>query len=46
MDALNETGYDGWASAEMIPQYKFHNDQMIYNTSGAMDRIMGGTKRC
>ena len=39
--ALNEIGYDGWVSAEMIPNYKYHTDAIIYNTSYAMDRILG-----
>ena len=39
--ALNEIGYDDWVSAEMIPNYKYHTDAIIYNTSNAMDRILG-----
>ena len=39
--ALGEIGYDGWVSAEMIPSYKHHTDAIIYNTSYAMDRILG-----
>ena len=39
--ALNEIGYDDWVSAEMIPNYKHHTDAIIYNTSYAMDRILG-----
>lgn len=39
--ALKEIGYDGWVSAEMIPNYKHHTDAIIYNTSYAMDRILG-----
>ena len=39
--ALGEIGYDGWVSAEMIPGYKHHTDAIIYNTSYAMDRILG-----
>jgi len=39
--ALNEIGYDDWVSAEMIPNYKNHTDAIIYNTSYAMDRILG-----
>ncbi|MBR2464103.1 MAG: TIM barrel protein [Clostridia bacterium] len=39
--ALGEIGYDGWVSAEMIPNYKHHTDAIIYNTSYAMDRILG-----
>lgn len=41
MEALNEISYDGWVSAEMIPNYKYHTETIIYNTSKAMDAIMG-----
>ena len=41
MKAFKEIGYDGWVSAEMIPNYKYHTDAIIYNTSYAMDRILG-----
>lgn len=40
--ALQEIGYDDWVSAEMIPNYKYYTDAIIYNTSNAMDRILGG----
>lgn len=39
--ALNEIGYDGWVSAEMIPNYKHHTETIIYNTSLSMDKILG-----
>ena len=39
--ALSEIGYTDWVSAEMIPNYKYHTDAIIYNTSYAMDRILG-----
>lgn len=41
MAALSEVGYDGWVSAEMIPNYKYHTEAIIYNTSLAMDKILG-----
>ena len=41
MQALNEIGYDGWVSAEMIPNYTYHTEAIIYNTSLAMDKILG-----
>ena len=41
MKAFGEIGYDDWVSAEMIPNYKHHTDAIIYNTSYAMDRILG-----
>jgi hexulose-6-phosphate isomerase len=39
--ALDSVGYDGWVSAEMIPPYKQYSETIIYNTSNAMDRILG-----
>ena len=39
--ALNEIGYDDWVAAEMIPNYKHHTEAIIYNTSFAMDKILG-----
>lgn len=41
MSAFKEIGYDGWCTAEMIPPYKHYPDQIIYNTSASMDRILG-----
>lgn len=41
MEALKSIGYDGWVTAEMIPNYKYHTQTIIYNTSNAMDAILG-----
>lgn len=41
MKALEGIGYDGWVSAEMIPNYTYHTKAIIYNTSLAMDHILG-----
>ena len=38
--ALKEVGYDGWVTAEMIPNYNSYNEVLIYNTSNAMDKIL------
>lgn len=38
--ALNDIGYKGWVSGEMIPCYNNYSDQIIYNTSASMDRII------
>ena len=40
-EELANVGYDGWVTAEMIPNYKQYNETLIYNTSNAMDRILG-----
>lgn len=39
--ALNDIGYDGWVTAEMIPNYTYYTETIIYNTSNSMDRILG-----
>lgn len=39
--ALNEIGYDGFVTAEMIPSYKHYPEVLIDNTSRAMDAILG-----
>ncbi len=41
MEELEKVGYDGWVTAEMIPNYKYYTETIIYNTSNAMDRILG-----
>ena len=38
--ALDKIGYTDWVSAEMIPAYTHYSDQIIYNTSQSMDRIL------
>ncbi|MFC4101868.1 sugar phosphate isomerase/epimerase family protein [Paenibacillus xanthanilyticus] len=43
--ALASIGYDRYVTAEMIPSYAHHGDQIIYNTSAAMDAILGRTQR-
>ena len=40
VSALSEIGYDGWVSAEMIPNYKYYTEAIIYNTSNSMDKIL------
>lgn len=44
MEALKEIGYDSYCTAEMIPNYKYHTAQIIYNTSSSMDAILGRKK--
>lgn len=39
MEALRNVGYDGYITAEM-GGYRYGGDQIIYNTSAAMDRIL------
>ncbi|MFC5405493.1 sugar phosphate isomerase/epimerase family protein [Cohnella soli] len=41
MEALRNIGYEGYAIAEMIPPYRHHSQQIIYNTSASMDAILG-----
>ena len=41
MAEFEKIGYDGWATAEMIPPYTQYPETIIYNTSNAMDKILG-----
>lgn len=40
VDELEKIGYDNWVTAEMIPNYKYYPETLIYNTSNAMDSIL------
>jgi hexulose-6-phosphate isomerase len=40
VDALEEVGYEGYCNAEMMPPYRDYPDQILYNTSASMDRIL------
>jgi len=40
--ALEKNGYDGWVTAEMLPPYAQYPETILYNTSNAMNRIIGG----
>lgn len=40
VEALEAVGFDGYCNAEMLPPYKYYSDQIIYNTSASMDRIL------
>lgn len=39
--ALDSIGYDGWTTAEMLPPYAQYPETIVYNTSNAMDKILG-----
>ncbi len=41
VDELNQIGYEGYVIAEMIPCYRYHSEQIIFNTSASMDAILG-----
>ncbi len=40
IDAFVAVGYEGWASAEMCPNYQQYTNQVVYNASAAMDCIL------
>ncbi len=40
MQAFADIGYDNWATGEMTVPYAFAPDQIIYNTSASMGRIL------
>lgn len=41
MDEFKKIGYNDWVSAEMLPPYTHYPETIIYNTSNAMDKILG-----
>src|ERR1700685_2002214 len=41
-DAFTKVNYDGWVIAEMEAKYRYAQDQQIYDTSAAMDRVISG----
>ncbi len=41
MEQFEKIGYDGWVSAEMLPPYANYPEAIVYNTSFAMDKILG-----
>lgn len=43
VQALRETGYTGYVTAEMIPPYTHYPDRIIHHTSSAMDAILERT---
>lgn len=43
MEALQEIGYSNYVTGEMIPPYTHYSEQIIFNTSAAMDAILGRT---
>jgi len=42
VDALRAIGYDDYLTAEMIPHYRHHPLQRIYNTAGSLRAILEG----
>ena len=41
MKQFKDINYDGWFTAEMLPPYRFYPEQILYNTSNSMDKILG-----
>jgi len=41
VEALQKIGYNNYVTAEMIPGYNHYGKTLIYNTSRAMDAILG-----
>ncbi|MBN2853842.1 MAG: sugar phosphate isomerase/epimerase [Clostridia bacterium] len=40
MKSFKMIGYDGWVTAEMLPPYTYHSEQIIENTYGALCSIL------
>ena len=41
MEQFKNIGYDNWVTAEMLPPYTYYPETIVYNTSNAMDKIIG-----
>ncbi len=41
MKEFEKINYDGWVTAEMIPAYTHYPETIVYNTSNAMNKIIG-----
>lgn len=41
MQQFEKVGYDNWVTAEMLPPYTHYPETIVYNTSNAMDKILG-----
>jgi len=41
MEQFKNIQYDGWVTAEMLPPYTYYPETILYNTSNAMDKIIG-----
>lgn len=41
MQQFENVGYDNWVTAEMLPPYTHYPETIVYNTSNAMDKILG-----
>lgn len=41
MNQFEQVNYNGWVTAEMLPPYTYYPETIIYNTSNAMDKILG-----
>jgi hexulose-6-phosphate isomerase len=42
VNELDKAGYTGYVTAEMLPPYKHHPEQIIFNTLESMKKILGG----
>lgn len=40
MKSFKKIGYDGWVTAEMLPPYNQHSEQIIFNTFSSMNKII------
>lgn len=46
MEAFAEIGYDDWVTAEMLPPYAQYPETILFNTSNAMNQILGREALC
>jgi len=45
MKSFSKIGYEGWVTAEMLPPYTHFPETILFNTSNAMDKILGRTNQ-
>lgn len=45
VEQLRNIGYTNYVIAEMIPSYRHHGEQIIFNASASMDAILGRDRR-
>ncbi|MBQ7033248.1 MAG: sugar phosphate isomerase/epimerase [Clostridia bacterium] len=46
MEAFAQIGYDDWVTAEMLPPYAQYPETILFNTSTAMNQILGREALC
>ncbi|HHY98598.1 MAG TPA: sugar phosphate isomerase/epimerase [Firmicutes bacterium] len=43
--ALQDVGYDGYLTAEILPPYRYYPEKLIYDVSSSLDEILGRARK-